>query len=243
MSSAPSAWGTATVRTRGVRPTCPGWWSGDHYCHYHDHHVINITDICCQTARAHRQGAEGSPRLRGDLRVRQPRPGGLRVWHRVWRLHPTRHLQPPPQVRCQPGSYSCFLGNINRCNGLNFPLHFPGLVEDNFAQKQNLCTEFLTLKSKVVNTFRHLHLTSPWNSSITPSISSDMTSIALISPCCIIWPVIHSWLHRRFWFYFSIENTQENQRIIFNIVNISKSRNLLMNGLTPVVKSTSRYNW
>ena len=46
----------------------------------------------------------------------------------------------------------------------------------------------------------------------------------------------------RFWFFFSIENTQENQRIIFNIVNISKSRNLLMNGLTPVVKSTSRYN-
>ena len=45
----------------------------------------------------------------------------------------------------------------------------------------------------------------------------------------------------RFWFYFSIENTQENQRIIFNIVNISKSRNLLMNGLTPVVKSSSRY--
>ena len=44
----------------------------------------------------------------------------------------------------------------------------------------------------------------------------------------------------RFWFFFSIENTQENQRIIFNIVNISKSRNLLMNGLTPVVKSTSR---
>ena len=44
----------------------------------------------------------------------------------------------------------------------------------------------------------------------------------------------------RFWFFFSIENTQENQRIIFNVVNISKSRNLLMNGLTPVVKSTSR---
>ena len=75
----------------------------------------------------------------------------------------------------------------------------------------------------------------------------------------------------RFWFYFSIENTQQDQRIIFNLVgnffnghfkqkyknsvfqmnkykqkffvcqvNISKSRNLLTNGLTPVVKSTSR---
>ena len=44
----------------------------------------------------------------------------------------------------------------------------------------------------------------------------------------------------RFWFYFSIENTQQDQRIIFNLVNISKSRNLLTSGLTPVVKSTSR---
>jgi len=47
----------------------------------------------------------------------------------------------------------------------------------------------------------------------------------------------------RFWFYFSIENTQIDQRIIFNLVNISKSRNLLTNGLTPVVKSTSRPRW
>jgi len=47
----------------------------------------------------------------------------------------------------------------------------------------------------------------------------------------------------RFWFYFSIENTQADQRIIFNLVNISKSRNLLTNGLTPVVKSTSRPRW
>ena len=53
--------------------------------------------------------------------------------------------------------------------------------------------------------------------------------------------IIALFLFARFWFYFSIENTQADQRIIFNLVNISKSRNLLTNGLTPVVKSTSRY--
>ena len=79
-------------------------------------------------------------------------------------------------------------------------------------------------------------------------------------------PNLNSFCFCRFWFYFSIENTQQDQRIIFNLVcnfeqkyknsvfqmnkykqkyfvcqvNISKSRNLLTNGLTPVVKSTSR---
>ena len=104
--------------------------------------IINITNICCQTTRAHRQGAEGSPRLRGDLRVRQPRPGGLRVWHRVRRLHPTRHLQPPPQVRCQPGSYSCFLGNISDIMVSIFP--FISLVLSRIISHENrICVQNL----------------------------------------------------------------------------------------------------
>ena len=44
----------------------------------------------------------------------------------------------------------------------------------------------------------------------------------------------------RFWFHFTVENTQKNQRVIFNVVNMSKSRTLFADGLTPVVKSTTR---
>ena len=55
---------------------------------------------------------------------------------------------------------------------------------------------------------------------------------------CILLPL--QYVLYRFWFNFTIENTQADQRIIFNVVNISKHRNLLASGLTPVVKSTSR---
>ncbi len=44
----------------------------------------------------------------------------------------------------------------------------------------------------------------------------------------------------RFWFHFTVENTQRDQRVIFNVVNLSKARSLFSQGLTPVVKSTSR---
>ena len=47
----------------------------------------------------------------------------------------------------------------------------------------------------------------------------------------------------RFWFNFSVENVHEGQRIIFNIVNLSKSKNLFRVGLTPIVRSTSRPRW
>ena len=40
-----------------------------------------------------------------------------------------------------------------------------------------------------------------------------------------------------------MENVHEDQRIIFNIVNISKSKNLFRMGLTPLVRSTSRPDW
>ncbi|XP_077133494.1 cytosolic carboxypeptidase 6 isoform X2 [Ranitomeya variabilis] len=47
----------------------------------------------------------------------------------------------------------------------------------------------------------------------------------------------------RVWFNFTVENTKEYQRVIFNIVNFSKTKSLYRDGMSPVVKSTSRPNW
>lgn len=47
----------------------------------------------------------------------------------------------------------------------------------------------------------------------------------------------------RFWFNFTVDNVKQDQRVLFNIVNISKSRNLFNCGLTPLVKSSSRPKW
>ena len=47
----------------------------------------------------------------------------------------------------------------------------------------------------------------------------------------------------RFWFHFTVDNVQEDQRVIFNIVNLSRTRNLFQQGMTPVVRSTSRKKW
>ena len=47
----------------------------------------------------------------------------------------------------------------------------------------------------------------------------------------------------RLWFNFSVENVHQDQRIIFNIVNLSKSKNLFRVGLTPIVRSSSRPRW
>lgn len=47
----------------------------------------------------------------------------------------------------------------------------------------------------------------------------------------------------RFWFNFTVDNVKLDQRVIFNIVNISKNKNLFRDGLTPIVKSTGRPKW
>ncbi|XP_043555159.1 cytosolic carboxypeptidase 6 [Chiloscyllium plagiosum] len=47
----------------------------------------------------------------------------------------------------------------------------------------------------------------------------------------------------RVWFDFTVENMKEYQRVIFNIVNFSKTKSLYRDGMTPVVKSTSRPKW
>ncbi|XP_021922718.1 cytosolic carboxypeptidase 6 isoform X2 [Zootermopsis nevadensis] len=47
----------------------------------------------------------------------------------------------------------------------------------------------------------------------------------------------------RLWFNFIVDNIRIDQRVIFNIVNFSKHRNLFREGMTPLVKSTSRPKW
>ncbi|XP_065166011.1 cytosolic carboxypeptidase 6 isoform X2 [Atheta coriaria] len=49
----------------------------------------------------------------------------------------------------------------------------------------------------------------------------------------------------RFWFNFTVDNVRLQQRVVFNIVNFSKARNLF-NGdglMVPIVRSTSRSKW
>lgn len=47
----------------------------------------------------------------------------------------------------------------------------------------------------------------------------------------------------RVWFNFAVENTKKDQRVIFNIVNFSKTKSLYREGMSPLVKSTSRPSW
>lgn len=44
----------------------------------------------------------------------------------------------------------------------------------------------------------------------------------------------------RLWFNFVIDNTRLDQRVILNIVNMGKTKNLFRDGMTPLVRSTSR---
>ena len=47
----------------------------------------------------------------------------------------------------------------------------------------------------------------------------------------------------RVWFNFTVENTAPYQRVIFNVVNFSKTKSLYREGMTPLVKSSSRPKW
>uniref|UniRef100_A0A1A8S2D1 Cytosolic carboxypeptidase 6 n=2 Tax=Nothobranchius TaxID=28779 RepID=A0A1A8S2D1_9TELE len=47
----------------------------------------------------------------------------------------------------------------------------------------------------------------------------------------------------RLWFNFTVENVRETQRVVFNFVNFSKTKSLYRDGMSPVVKSTSRPKW
>lgn len=45
------------------------------------------------------------------------------------------------------------------------------------------------------------------------------------------------------WFYFRVDKVQPGQLVFFNIINFSKTRSLFRNGMSPVVRSTSRPDW
>ncbi|CAF0840405.1 unnamed protein product [Brachionus calyciflorus] len=47
----------------------------------------------------------------------------------------------------------------------------------------------------------------------------------------------------RIWFNFTVENVKQEQRVVFNVVNFSKSKSLYREGMSPLVKSTSRPKW
>ena len=47
----------------------------------------------------------------------------------------------------------------------------------------------------------------------------------------------------RVWFNFTVSNLQENQKIIFNIINYSRERSLHREGMGPVVCSSSNPSW
>ncbi|KAM7249102.1 hypothetical protein ACFE04_021586 [Oxalis oulophora] len=49
--------------------------------------------------------------------------------------------------------------------------------------------------------------------------------------------------YHRIWFNFVVDNTKLDQRVMFHIVNISKPRNLYCDGMTPIVKSSSKKKW
>ncbi|XP_054281359.1 cytosolic carboxypeptidase 6-like [Macrosteles quadrilineatus] len=47
----------------------------------------------------------------------------------------------------------------------------------------------------------------------------------------------------RLWFYFTVDNIRLDQHVVFNVVNFSKKRICFRDGMTPLVKSTSRPKW
>lgn len=47
----------------------------------------------------------------------------------------------------------------------------------------------------------------------------------------------------RLWFNFTVDNVKSDQRVVFNIVNMSKNAGLFRNGMTPLVKSSSKSRW
>lgn len=47
----------------------------------------------------------------------------------------------------------------------------------------------------------------------------------------------------RYWFNFTVDNVRAEQRVVFTIVNLSNSVNLFKDGMTPLVKSSTRPKW
>jgi hypothetical protein len=47
----------------------------------------------------------------------------------------------------------------------------------------------------------------------------------------------------RVWYYFSVSNMAVGQKVLLNLTGFSKSKSLYRDGMTPVVRSTSRSQW
>ena len=47
----------------------------------------------------------------------------------------------------------------------------------------------------------------------------------------------------RVWFFFSVQKAKKNQRALFHITNFSKSKSLYREGMSPLVRSSSRPTW
>ena len=60
----------------------------------------------------------------------------------------------------------------------------------------------------------------------------------------IVMTVLLQFLIRfRVWFNFCIRNVKIDQRVIFHVINFSKTKSLYREGMSPLVKSTSRPQW
>ena len=47
----------------------------------------------------------------------------------------------------------------------------------------------------------------------------------------------------RLWFHFCVRNTKPKQKVVFHVVNFSKSKSLYRDGMSPTVRSQSDPAW
>ena len=47
----------------------------------------------------------------------------------------------------------------------------------------------------------------------------------------------------RLWFHFSASNHRPNQKVLFHVVNFSKSKSLYKDGMSPTVRTASKPKW
>ena len=89
----------------------------------------------------------------------------------------------------------------------------------------------------------HLTKTSMRTTTTTIKMGFDTIEINLV---LVVNSIMNRmwWLHIfRFWFNFSVTNMSAGRTVVFTMVNISKTRNLFSQGMTPVVRSSGRPRW
>ena len=94
----------------------------------------------------------------------------------------------------------------------------------------------------------------PRTSSLTPpspaQFSSDfeggnLGSSKMLSECEYELAVRHDTCapRHRLWFHFSASNHRPNQKVLFHVVNFSKSKSLYKDGMSPTVRTASQLAW